>query len=545
MAQVIAPEVWQEGIDDNRLLPGRYTTGLFTGSGVKIANNNEACRVWDIQVTDYITDYDDRRINGLIGPKQNTTGQDGWAASAYGVFQDVRFDSRVYTMGRHRSVAMRIFDEMQYAGDIGYWGDGTHSSVITNGNALMKTAAILSKAKDLWSQQVLGPDIDKYNLHAVLNGHISGRWVQTNPDQIFSDDGEWIAQPGMVQGVAIPPRFAPIHAMEWDDENIPELLQNLRVTWNNLFIPEDSRVILLDPFYQIRLMQALTGNGVPATESAYSDVRDGNFTKLMGWDFRFDIPSQYWPRLYLDENLNVVHSSNGQAPYDQLIWSTNHDNDGAKKLMLELCDADRMNRPNFVRTVWDATDGMFHKIVTNYPLGMPSAIDYLGLPIEVAESDEGAVPDTHANLNTADELLYKTYGVNGHDYPWAYPGAGYGFPNGALYDLDGDGDIDDAITLGPVGTISRRQVIGLALYQKAAQLSQEYSSMVTDEGKTRGKFTEMVFDVKYDAWVIESLSHGIIPIIDAAENTGVFAIPVKIVNESMGSDETEGGGNGD
>lgn len=545
MAQVIAPEVWQEGIDDNRLLPGRYTTGLFTGSGVKIANNNEACRVWDIQVTDYITDYDDRRINGLIGPKQNTTGQDGWAASAYGVFQDVRFDSRVYTMGRHRSVAMRIFDEMQYAGDIGYWGDGTHSSVITNGNSLMKTAAILSKAKDLWSQQVLGPDIDKYNLFAVLNGHISGRWVQTNPDQIFSDDGEWIAQPGMVQGVAIPPRFAPIHAMEWDDENIPELLQNLRVTWNNLFIPEDSRVILLDPFYQIRLMQALTGNGVPATESAYSDVRDGNFTKLMGWDFRFDIPSQYWPRLYLDENLNVVHSSNGQAPYDQLIWSTNHDNDGAKKLMLELADADRMNRPNFVRTVWDATDGMFHKIVTNYPLGMPSAIDYLGLPIKVAESDEGAVPDTHAKLNTADELLYKTYGVNGHDYPWAYPGAGYGFPNGALYDLDGDGDIDDAISLGPVGTISRRQVIGLALYQKAAQLSQEYSSMVTDEGKTRGKFTEMVFDVKYDAWVIESLSHGIIPIIDAAENTGVFAIPVKIVNESMGSDETEGEGTGD
>ena len=537
MAQVIAPEVWQEGIDDNRLLPGRYTTGLFTGSGVKIANNNEACRVWDIQVTDYITDYDDRRINGLIGPKQNTTGQDGWAASAYGVFQDVRFDSRVYTMGRHRSVAMRIFDEMQYAGDIGYWGDATTSSVITNGNSLMKTAAILSKAKDTWSQQVLGPDIDKYNLFAVLNGHISGRWVQTNPDQVFTDDGTWVAQPGMVQGVAIPPRFAPIHAMEWDDENIPELLQNLRVTWNNLFIPEDSRVILLDPFYQIRLMQALTGNGVPATESAYSDVRDGNFTKLMGWDFRFDIPSQYWPRLYLDENLNVVHSSDGQAPYDQLIWSTNHDNDGAKKLMLELCDADRMNRPNFVRTVWDATDGMFHKIVTNYPLGMPSAIDYMGLPITVAESDEGAVPDTHAKLTTADELLYKTYGVGSTNYPWAYPGAGYGFPDGATY---GNGTIE----LGPSGTISRRQVIGLALYQKAAQLSQEYSSMVTDEGKTRGKFTEMVFDVKYDAWVIESLSHGIIPIVDVNENKGVFAIPVKIVNESMGSDEDEGEGNG-
>ena len=42
MAQPIAPEVWQEGIEDNQLLPNRYTLGIFTGSGVKIANNNEA-----------------------------------------------------------------------------------------------------------------------------------------------------------------------------------------------------------------------------------------------------------------------------------------------------------------------------------------------------------------------------------------------------------------------------------------------------------------------------------------------------------------------
>lgn len=530
MAQVIAPEVWQEGIDDNRLLPGRYTTGLFTGSGVKIANNNEACRVWDMQVTDYITDYDDRRINGLIGPKQNTQGVDGWAASAYGVFQDVRFESRVYTMGRHRSVAMRIFDEMQYAGDIGYWGDAARSSVVTNGNALMKTAAILSKAKDLWSQEVLGPDIDKYNLFAVLNGHISGRWVQNNPDQIFSDEGTWVAQPGMVEGQAIPPRFAPIHAIEWHDDYIPELLQNLRVTWNNLFIPEDSRVILLDPFYQIRLMQALTGNGIPATDQAYSDVRDGNFTKLMGWDFRFDIPTQYWPRLYLDENLNVVHSADGTAPYDQLMLSTNHDADGAKKLMLELADADRMNRPNYVRTIWDKAAGKFRKVLTNYPLGMPAATDYMGTAVEVARTDWGTVPDSldptaAGKIPAADELLYTTYGVaEDGAYPWTGPGAGYGLPAGTQY---AGGTVG-----GPVGEIDRYQVIGLALYQKAAQLSQEYSSMVTDEGRTRGKFTEMVFDVKYDAWVIEGLSHGIIPIIDAASNTGTFAIPVKIVENS-------------
>ena len=53
--------------------------------------------------------------------------------------------------------------------------------------------------------------------------------------------------------------------------------------------------------------------------------------------------------------------------------------------------------------------------------------------------------------------------------------------------------------------------------------------MVTDTGMTRGKFTEMCFDVKYDCWVIESLSQGIIPIIDAVENTGTFAIPVQVV----------------
>ena len=53
--------------------------------------------------------------------------------------------------------------------------------------------------------------------------------------------------------------------------------------------------------------------------------------------------------------------------------------------------------------------------------------------------------------------------------------------------------------------------------------------MVTDTGMTRGKFTEMCFDVKYDCWVIESLSQGIVPIVDAVENTGTFAIPVQVI----------------
>ena len=56
--------------------------------------------------------------------------------------------------------------------------------------------------------------------------------------------------------------------------------------------------------------------------------------------------------------------------------------------------------------------------------------------------------------------------------------------------------------------------------------------MVTAEGETRGKFTEMVMDVKYDAWVIEGLSHGILPIIDSKENTGQFSIPVEIIEKN-------------
>jgi len=488
MAQPIAPEVWQEGIEDNRLLPGRYTTGMFMGKGCNIANNPSACRVWDIQVTDYITDYDDRRLNGLAGPSNNTHGQDGWGASAYGVFQDVRFDSRVYTMGRHRSVAMRIFDEMQHDGEIGEWGDASTSNVVTNGQALMKTAAIISKAKDIWSDEVLGPDIDRYNLFAVLNGHISGRWVQDDPDQIFTDEGQWVAQPGMVQGSATPPRFAPIHAIEWDDENIPLMLQNIKVTWNNLFIPQDSRVIYLDPFYEYSLLASLTSKGVPATDSAYNDIKNGSFTRLMGWDFDFTVPSQYWPHLYLDDNLNVVHSKDGKAAFDSVINSITGGDDPNRKLQNQLVAADRMNRPNYIRTVWDKDTGKFKKVVTNYPLGMPSAVPYYGEP--------------HVND-------YDNYGKP-TDYPWTAPGSGYG--------------MDEAT--GPQGAITRRQVIGMALYRKAAQLSQEYSEMVTDEGRTRGKFTEMCFDVKYDAWVIESLSHGILPIIDAKENTGTFAIPV-------------------
>jgi len=491
MAQVIAPEIWQEGIDDNRLLPGRVTVGLFQGSlapNAKIANNHSALRVYDMAIPDYITDYDDRRLNGLAGT--NTEGRDGWGASAYGVFQDVRFDSRVYTMSRHRSVAFRIFDEMQYSGGIGEWGTATTSNVITPGQALMNTAAIINKTKQLWQDSVLGPDIDRYNIFCAVNGHMNGRWVQTNPDEIFNDDGQWVATPGMTQGNAIPPSFAAIHAVEWDNDNIPLLMKNIEVTWNSLRIPQDSRCLMLDPYYEYDFIAAMTGKGVVVTDSAFQMVQDGKIMRMMGWDLCFDIPSEYWPHIYVDDNLNVVHSSNGQAPYDQYINSVAY-TDMGRSFLLSMAASDRMVRPNFIRTVWDNGTKKFKKVVTNYPLGMPGATPYFGDPEEVDYANFGE-PQT---------------------YPFTEPGAGYG--------------LDDPT--GPQGTIVRRQVIGMFLYKKAVQTSQEYSSMVTDTGMTRGKFTEMCFDVKYDCWVIESLSQGIIPIIDAKENTGEFAIPVQVI----------------
>lgn len=522
MAQPISPMVWQEGIDDNRLLPGRYTSGLFTGSGVKIANNNEACRVWDIQVSDYITDYDDRRLNGLAGT--NADGRDGWGASAYGVFQDVRFDSRVYTMGRHRSMALRIFDEMQYSGAIGQWGTASTSNVMTNGQSLMKTAAMISKAKELWEKQVLGPDIDKYNLFAILNGHISGRWVAVAPDgtdytdQVMDGDashGQWVAQPGEVEGVAIPPRFAPIHGIEWDDENIPLFLSNLRVTWNNLFLPETDRVICIDPFYEFRLLQVLTGNGVPATSEAYTAIEDGRFQRLMGWNFDFTIPSQYWPKLYFDANLNVVHTADGQAAYDAVINSIAGTAGADDKLLTELIASNRMNQANFVRT--EFRNGKFVKTIRNYPLGNPSAAPYYGARVDVASVGNNTAGHFFAGSDTT---KYNAAAAPAQAYPWTVPGAGYGLAN----------------PTGPSGDITLMQVIGMALYRKAAQLSQEYSEMRTAEGETRGKFTECVTDVKYDAWVIERLSHGIMPIVDNQANQGAakYGIPVRVIESEDG-----------
>ena len=250
MAEPISPMIWNKAaLTDNRLLPARYSIGIFTGKGVNIANNEEAYAYDDILVSDRIFDYDDRRLNGLTGHgSADVAGRDGWGASAYGPMQTVRFTRRVFTSGQHKSIAWRIFDEKQYAGGIGEFGTATKSSAYTGGEAYLSTAETINKAKSIWDKEILGPHIDKYNFFAVANGHISGRFVQTHAKsgQMFDGEGQWIASPGPYEGLSFQPEFAPIKAIEWDSLNVRPLLNAIDVAWTNLFIPEDNRVILLD-----------------------------------------------------------------------------------------------------------------------------------------------------------------------------------------------------------------------------------------------------------------------------------------------------------
>ncbi len=108
-------------------------------------------------------------------------------------------------------------------------------------------------------------------------------------------------------------------------------------------------------------------------------------------------------------------------------------------------------------------------------------------------------------------------------FPWqGYPGQGIPSPT------------------GPIAPITRRQVIGMAVYRPAAQLGEEYGNMETDRGKTRGKFTELVFDVKHDAWVIPQYSHGILLIVDAEENVGTPTLKVELVDNNYVEPEVTG-----
>lgn len=516
MAQPISPQIWNKAaLTDNRLLPARYSIGIFTGKGVNIANNEEAYAYDDILVSDRIFDYDDRRLNGLTGPgSDEVKGRDGWGASAYGPFQTVRFTRRVFTSGQHKSIAWRVFDEKQYSGGIGEWGTATQSNAYTGGEAYLSTAETINKAKSIWDKEILGPHIDKYNFFAIANGHISGRFVQTNAEKgaMFDGIGTWVASPGPYEGLSYQPEFAPIKAIEWDSLNVRPMLNAIDVAWTNLFIPEDNRVILLDKAYKDDLLSNLIGvpGTVPHSDKAFDALVDGRFERFYGWDFDFSIPSQYYPKVYLDANNNVVHSADGTAAYDMVMNSIKADESKVIKplrLTVELAAASRIRATNYVGTYFDSASKTFVNEITNYPMSMPSGVtfqDYDQLKAETA--DEGTVNwgVPYGGTETTDKAV--------DSFPWqGYPGQGIASPT------------------GPVSPITQKQVIGMAVYRPAAQLGEEYGYMETDRGKTRGKFTELVFDVKHDAWVIPQYSHGILLIVDSEDNTSEPSVPVRVV----------------
>lgn len=523
MAQPISPMIWNKAaIQDNRLLPARYSIGIFTGKGVNIANNEEAYAYDDILVSDRIFDYDDRRLNGLTGPgSAEVTGRDGWGASAYGPFQTVRFTRRVFTSGQHKSIAWRVFDEKQYHGNIGYFGDAAQSSAYTGGEAYMSTAETINKAKAIWDKEILGPHIDKYNFFAIANGHISGRFVQkyANEGRMFDCEGDWIASPGPYEGLSFQPEFAPIKAIEWDSLNVRPMLNAIDVAWTNLFIPEDNRVILLDKAYKDDLLSNLIGvpGTIPATDKAYDALVEGRFERFYGWDFDFSIPSQYYPKVYLDANNNVVHSKDGTAAFDMVMNSIKAP-DGVLKLQNELAAAGRVRATNYIGTYFDTTNKVFVNEITNYALSMPSGEPYYGVAERENETNVNwSVPYGGSATPTDDAV---------DSFPWqGWPGQGIAQPTGPV------------LTGLPEGKPVQRQVIGMAVYRPAAQLGEEYGYMETDRGKTRGKFTELVFDVKHDAWVIPQYSHGILLIVDAEENVGEPSLPVRIVSGNVGLNE--------
>lgn len=77
MSQPNAQEVWVKAArEDNSLLPNKKSLELCQGNdGIKINPEGGVCHVYDMQYSDYITDYDTRRINGLSGTNEN--GNDG------------------------------------------------------------------------------------------------------------------------------------------------------------------------------------------------------------------------------------------------------------------------------------------------------------------------------------------------------------------------------------------------------------------------------------------------------------------------------------
>lgn len=95
--------------------------------------------------------------------------------------------------------------------------------------------------------------------------------------------------------------------------------------------------------------------------------------------------------------------------------------------------------------------------------------------------------------------------------------------------------VDTNLVVDPVADTSTpgrelRQVVALAAYKNAIQTYEHFSEKRQQDGGTRFKGTEYVQDFSYDAWAIDQLSEGIVPLfLPAADSANIY----KVVNDSF------------
>src|SRR5690606_2688196 len=81
--------------------------------------------------------------------------------------------------------------------------------------------------------------------------------------------------------------------------------------------------------------------------------------------------------------------------------------------------------------------------------------------------------------------------------------------------VDSSNVVDPNPTLTAVGTATNRtlkKVSAIAAYRNAAQVHEFFSNKRSEDGGVRFDGTAYVQDMSYDAWVIDQMSEGIIPI---------------------------------
>jgi hypothetical protein len=104
--------------------------------------------------------------------------------------------------------------------------------------------------------------------------------------------------------------------------------------------------------------------------------------------------------------------------------------------------------------------------------------------------------------------------------------------------VDASNVVDPSPTLTGVGTAASRtlkQVVALAAYKGAAQTHDFFADKKQADGGVRGDFTEYVQHMSYDAWVIDQMSDGIVPIFLPADldGNGTTDVNYTPVNDSF------------